>query len=467
MADVVAMRWQGHCYRCGKERGVESRPDHAMQALCDECAAKPHEKPKAPPERTPRQRGTKRIVTSTPMLGAHYVPVHWLWRQYIALGKITILAGLAGQGKSQLTCLVAAMTSRGMLDMPAGDVLMVSAEDDPKDTIFPRLGAANADPQRLHVLDMREHYEDGTVVPTTLEMPDDTRGLRDQLGRLNAPRLLVLDPVQAFLGGGIDSYRGASVRRALAPLKALAEDFAVAVLLVTHLNKSKEADPLARITDSGAYTALARGVLLMAPDPEDEEGDRGPHKVMALAKSNLASTGEHSLRFQIRKVQATDDHGETVEVGMLDLLGRSPLSAHDLLIPAADRPALDEARIFLRAELSEGWRKATEVQKEAKGAHSEMTLRRAREMECAKPRRAVDDTGKAAWWWGLKDDPWPGNGQGAPHARVDAMDERLEHLAGQGAQDDHMFNPPARAREDETSLLRWRDAMLGERWDDE
>lgn len=470
MAEVASLRWAGQCYRCGKVREIESRPTHAMQTLCDECAAKPHEKPRDTPYLARSgKRPPPRIVTSAPMLNAQYEIVHWLWRQYIAIGKVTLLAGLAGQAKSQLTCLIAAMTSRGMLDAPAGDVLMVSAEDDPKDTIFPRLGAVGADPRRLFVLDMRERYEDGSFGPTTLEMPGDARGLREELQRYSSPRLLVLDPVQAFLGGGVDSYRGASVRHALAPLKKLAEDFGLAILLVTHLNKAKEVDPLTRITDSGAYTALARGVLLMAPDPEDEEGDRGSLKVMALAKSNLANTGEHSLRFRIRNMQATDDHGTTVEVGMLDLLGRSRLSAHDLLVPAAERPALDEARLFLQAELSEGWRKATDVQKAAKGAHSEHTLRRAREMECQKPKRVVDDDGKAAWWWGLRDDPWPGNGSDPrARARVDRTGRHLGHLASEDAQGDLLEGARAGARAREgTDHLRWRDAMLGERWEDE
>jgi len=412
-----------------------------------------------------RRNRSYRRAGMAAMLNVQYEMVHWLWRQYIALGKVTVLAGLAGQGKSQLTCLIAAMSSRGWLNAPAGDVLLVSGEDDPKDTIFPRLGAAGADPARLFVFDMREHHEDGAVMPTTLELPGDARQLRGELAKLTAPRLLILDPVQAFLSAEVDSNKGAHVRRALAPLKAFAEDYGLAVLLVTHLNKTRDVDPLMRITDSGAYTALARGVLLMAPDPEDEDGDRGPHKVMALAKSNLASTGEHSLRFQIRTTQATDDHGNTVEVGMLDILGRSPLSAHDLLIPAADRPALDEARLFLRAELGAGWRRATDVQKTAKGLHSDSTLRRAREMECQKPKRVQGDDGKAAWWWGLRGDPWPGNGT-APYARVDPQDGHLEHLAPQGVQDAHPAGSPARARED-TDLLRWRDAMLGERWEDE
>ena len=410
-----------------------------------------------------RRNRSYRRVGVAPMLNAQYELVHWLWRQYIALGKVTVLAGLAGQGKSQLTCLIAAMASRGWLNAAAGDVLLVSGEDDPRDTIFPRLGAAGADPSRLFVLDMREHYEDGAVMPTTLEMPGDAKGLRAELQKLNAPRLLILDPVQAFLSADVDSNKGAHVRRALAPLKQFAEDFAMAILLVTHLNKAREAEPLARVTDSGAYTALARGVLLMAPDPEDEDGDRGSRKVMALAKSNLAETGEHSLRFRIRPTQATDDHGTTVEVGMLDLLGRAPYSVHDLLVPAADRPALDEARIFLRAELSEGWRKATDVQKAAKGAISESTLRRAREVECQRPRRVQGDDGRAAWWWGLRGDPWPGNGT-APHARVDPLDGHLEHLGGQEVQDVHPPGSPAR---ESTDLLRWRDAMLGERWEDD
>jgi hypothetical protein len=466
------MRWRGHCYRCGEDRDVESRPDHAMQVLCDECAALPHELPASTPGmeaqgagyRQPKGKGPVRVVTSSPMYGARYQPIHWLWRMYLALGKITLLAGLPGQGKSQLTCLLAGMTSRGMLDQPAGDVLMVSGEDDKHDTIYPRLGAAGGDPARLHVLDVRERYPDGTIAPTTLAMPDDARGLREELQRFRAPRLLVLDPVTAFLAGAVDAHKNAEVRRALAPLKALAEDFSIAILLVTHLNKAKEVEPLMRIADSGAFTALARGVLLMAADPEDEEGDRGQHKVMALAKSNIAMSGEHSLRFRINSTQATDDFGTTVEVGALDITGRSALSAHDLLTPQQERPALDEARIFLRAELGDQWRESAQIKKLAKDyGLAESTLRRAREIECQRPRKI----GKGGWWWALRGVSWAGNGEEGAHARAGAgSTDILDTLPDQDAQEARV--PGIRARED-TLLLRWRDAMLGERslWEDE
>jgi hypothetical protein len=414
------------------------------------------------------------------MLGAHYEVIHWLWRQYVALGKITLLAGLAGQGKSQLTCLVAAMASRGMLDAPPGDVLIVSGEDDKNDTIFPRLGAADADPARLFVLDVREHHEDGSVTPTTLAMPEDARGLRGELQKLNAPRLLVLDPVTAFLSAATDAHKNAEVRRALAPLKSLAEDFAVAIILVTHLNKAKEAEPLMRIADSGAFTALARGVLLMAADPEDEEGDRGRLKVMALAKSNIAMSGEHSLRFRIASTQATDDGGTTVEVGMLDVVGRSPLSAYDLLTPQQDRPALDEARIFLRGELGTDWHKASEIKKAAREyGISEITLRRAREVECQRPRQF-----ERAWWWAVRGVVWDANGQPPSRARArgDHDHEPLDHLRAPNDPDDpldqmsasddpEVLDHGSRARAStsngETAHLRWRDQMLGERWEDE
>jgi AAA domain len=411
-------------------------------------------------DRTPGpRRKPLRRVSSTPMLGAQYVQIHWLWRQYVALGKITLLAGLAGQGKSQLTCLLAAMTTRGYLDAPAGDVLIVSGEDDKQDTIFPRLGASGADPHRVGVVDVREHNEDGSVTPTTLSMPDDARGLREELKRLMSPRLLILDPVNAFLAAGVDSNKDPEIRRALAPLKSLAEDFAIAILLVTHLNKAREVEPLMRITGSGAYTALARGVLLMAADPEDEEGDRGKDKIMALAKSNIAMSGEHSLRFRISSTQTTDDYGTTVEVGAIEWIGRSPLSAHDLLVPAADRPALDEARIFLRAELADGWHKASDVKKAASAyGLSDATLRRAREQECQRPRQF-----ERAWWWALRNVPWNGNGQ-MPRAREDREHEHLEHLKASDVPD--AAGQAVRARED-TWHLELRDRITGERWEDE
>lgn len=462
------MRWTGPCYRCHREREIESRPDHAMQALCDDCAAKPHTPPTATPELAPRQRKrASRRLAALPMLGLPFAPVHWLWRQYVPLGKITVLAGLAGQGKSQLTCLLAGLASRGWADAPAGDVLIVSGEDDPKDTIGPRLAAAGADSKRLFVLDAREVQEDGTAIPTTLSMPEDAKGLREALNQLASPRLLVLDPVTAFLSMATDAHKNADVRRALVPLKALAEDFGLAVLLVTHLNKSSALEPLLRVADSGAFTALARGVLLMAADPDDEQGDRGHLKVLAVAKSNLADTGEHSLRFRITPTNATDDHGTTVNVVALEPLGRSPLSAHDLLTPQQDRPALDEARIFVRGELEDGWRKASEIKKAARDyGITEMTLRRARELECQRPRQL-----DRAWWWALRGVPWDANGDESSRARAREAraPEHLEHLSASDDPDDRGSWPPARANtwNGETEHLRQRDAILGEPWRDD
>ena len=204
--------------------------------------------------------------------------VRWLWEPRIPLGKLTILAGAAGQGKSQTTTMLAALTSKGAaagdLLHTCGDVLMVSAEDDFEDTVVPRLIAAGAQLERVHGLDMQEEI-DGIKYPSSVSLPGDAARIH-QLARDLQVKLVALDPVSGLLDEDHSAISNQQVRRALAPIKAMAEDVGCAVVAVMHTNKANGTNALARIADSGAFTAFARSVMFMARPvgPRRERGSR-------------------------------------------------------------------------------------------------------------------------------------------------------------------------------------------------
>jgi len=207
--------------------------------------------------------------------------VRWLWPNRIALGKLNMLAGDPGLGKSFITCDLAARVSTGSPwpdgaanDTPGG-VLLLNAEDDVADTIKPRLRAARADMARImamfavdrgRLFSLAKHLEE--LARCASQLPD--------------LRLIVIDPVTAFMSG-IDSHKNADVREALAPLSELAERTGAAVLAVSHLNKGS-GQAIYRTTGSLAFTAASRSVWCVAKDPQNRD-----RRVFLPMKNNLGN----------------------------------------------------------------------------------------------------------------------------------------------------------------------------------
>jgi hypothetical protein len=373
-------------------------------------------------------------------------------------------------GKSLLTVALASWVSSacapGDLLHTAANVLIASAEDDPEDTIKPRLIAASAVEAHVHLMDVREDDEHGVATPGIVQLPGDASAIHRAVRETGA-RLVVLDPVAAFLDADHSAYREQEVRAALAPLKTMAEQEGCAVIAVMHLNKAEGEDPLRRIANSGAFTALARSVLLFGRDPEDEDGERGSRRVLAVVKGNVtAAAPGATLRVESREV--TNDEGEVLPTAALEVIGRSAVSADDLLGGREERGAQGEAMTWLRDLLSEGPVASADVRRAVDEAeHSWSTVRRAKAALSVRSVKRGQDEG---WVWILPDDeptPDPAN---APEAALDAAPPvpvgplghleplpenkgakgwapwkgRLDPLEGaQGAQGAH---PPSRAR---------------------
>ena len=213
-------------------------------------------------------------------------PISWLWEGWIAAGKLHILGGRAGTGKTTLAMSIAATVSRGGT-LPDGSrcgapgrVLIWTGEDDPKDTLVPRLAAAGADLDKVaFITTIREGDDSRSFDPAT-----DLGRLSDELERIGGARLLIVDSIVSAVAG--DSHQNTEVRRSLQPFVDMGKRFGCAVLGITHFSKGTSgSNPLERVTGSVAFGALARVVLVASKNEKAADGE--PSYIFARAKSNI------------------------------------------------------------------------------------------------------------------------------------------------------------------------------------
>ena len=322
-------------------------------------------------------------------------PVRWMWPGRLSAGKVHLLDGDPGTGKSTIYSFLAACVTAGVpwpdgALVPAsarGGVVIVTAEDDVATTIRPRLEAAGADVSRVSVVGVIPTPNGAGRLPV---LPDDVALIVGECDRIGA-RLLVFDPVTAYLGD-INSHRDSDVRGGLAPLAEAAERAGVAVVLVRHLNKGTGGSALYRGGGSIAFSGLARLVLLAGKVPDDPTGDR---RALAVAKCNIASFAP-TLGYHL-------ESAGPLGVGRTAWHGPVPVTADDLVRPPAGpaaTPAQDDAVDFLTAALASGPRLALELYAEAKDAGiSETTLKRAKARLGIEAERRGGAGGSGAWYW--------------------------------------------------------------------
>lgn len=221
------------------------------------------------------------------MADVESTPVSWLWPSRIPRGRITVLVGRPGDGKSFASADWAARISKGTTwpdgaPCECGNVLLVSGEDDPGDTIRPRLEAHEADVSRIHLLSRvrRLGREGMTDVCFTLA---DIEAFATALKRVN-PVLAIIDPIGSFLGGKVDAHRDNEVRGVLAPIVTLAREHGTAIVLVAHQRKGSAVHADDLVLGSRAFTALARSVLHLLRDPTDNA-----RRLLLPGKTNLTA----------------------------------------------------------------------------------------------------------------------------------------------------------------------------------
>ena len=213
--------------------------------------------------------GTARVVC---LADVAPVAVTWLWPGRIPEAKIALLIGDPGMGKTMLALDIIARVTRGGVfpdgsRAPAGDVVILTAEDGIADTIRPRLDAAGADVARVWVI--QSVKAEGDAAGKLFSLAKDVPALEDVVREHHA-RLVMIDPLDGYLSG-VDSHRNAEVRGVLAPFAAMLERSGATGLCVHHLNKdASSVNALYRAGGSLAFVAAARAVFGVAPDPDDE-----------------------------------------------------------------------------------------------------------------------------------------------------------------------------------------------------
>jgi len=250
--------------------------------------ANPEEKLNTPP--------LKRSITRS-LSEVESRQIEWLWPGRLALGKVTLLAGDPGLGKSLISTDMAARISEGKSwpdgsEIKQGEVLIISAEDDPADTIKPRLEAANGDINKVKVLEAILTMSDDCVKKEFFDLSNGIKPLEEVLSK-GSFKLVIVDPITAFLDK-IKSHNNSDVRSALRPLTEVARSYQVAVLAVSHLNKGSE-QPQYRVMGSLAFTAAARSVWIVIKDKNNLQ-----RRLVLPVKNNLApdtgGAGLHNCR---------------------------------------------------------------------------------------------------------------------------------------------------------------------------
>lgn len=331
-----------------------------------------------------RRDGTNGVVpVLTPASSVEPVQLQWAWRNRFPLGKLSLIVGDPGLGKSLLTVYIASHITTGALffdgTMPeVGDVIMVSAEDDPADTLRPRLDAAGADVNHVFfpegiIRKTQKGESRKDFSPVNVEhLEAAVQHLRAKGGKVVA---VIIDPLSAYLDG-VDSHSNAEVRSLLRPLSEVAAKHSFALIGVMHLNKSM-AQMIYRVTGSLAFVAAARAVWLVARGRNDRD-----ERIMVPIKSNLSSDGE-GLRFHVA--------GESNSAPVLHWDGtidRDDISSLFDETATTRKGALGEAQEFLEGLLSRGPLAAKELLQQAeRSGISERSLRRALAAMGIKPRK--------------------------------------------------------------------------------
>ncbi len=256
--------------------------------------------------------------------------VEWLWYPYIPYGKVTIIQGDPGEGKTTLVLNLAAILSRGdklpetNKDSDPINIIYQTAEDGLSDTIKPRLMAAKAEHKYFTIIDETEYR---------LSLTDHR--LEDAIKETKA-RLVILDPIQAYIGASVDMNRPNEIRDLMTHLKLEAEKCNCAIVLIGHLNKATGMKASYRGLGSVDIQAAARSVLLVG-----RVKDNPTIRVMAPTKSSLAPEGD-PIAFELNK-----------ETGFR-FIGKYDISVDDLLNGTSSASKIEQAEKLLMDELSSG-----------------------------------------------------------------------------------------------------------------
>lgn len=307
--------------------------------------------------------------------------VRWLWYPYIPFGKVTLLQGDPGDGKSKLMLSLAALLSKGA-SLPFADeeeqngpmtVIYQTTEDDADDTVVPRFNSAGGNGEKL--IFIKEDVK-------SLTFGDDR--IREAIEKYNA-KLLILDPMSSYIGGDCSMNNANETRAEFNHLIAVAKDTGCAIVIIAHMNKAKDASPLYRTNGSIDIAGAARSILAVT---RTANKSNPAERYLVQVKSNLAPMGS-AILFEVA------DKG----VNFLDELELSAEEAFSATAPGMGRPSVrvEAAMEFIRSMLAGGRRLASDCEAELEAAgFKKSTYKKAK-----KKAGVSSERDGFVWYWTL------------------------------------------------------------------
>jgi hypothetical protein len=390
--------------------------------------------------------------------------VRWVVPGHVPLGKVVLIAGDGGHGKSTLTLHLAACLSRGVcafgLKYPeplSGQTLVIQCEDDDEDTVLPRLLALGADVRRVHTLEGVEGPDGKKQGFTLARVGELERFLKEH----PEVKLVTVDPAGAYLGKGVDDHRDSELRALLGPLAQLAAKYGVTIILVKHFSKAPTAKAVQKVGGGVGYVNAVRAAFVVLPDKEDQD--------RALVLPCKFNVGRRPSGLAFRRVGLTDDQlaetlrpwpelsaDERARIGeavfWLEWDGQVEGTADDHLAEAqrAERgpSKVEQCAEWLKGFLKEYAHPDGELEAAAaKNGHSFSSLKQAkaqlrRESGLRSKKRGF---GTGEWWNGFgepadwRDRPAPtkGAGQNGQNGGNDGTPEETPKEDAGGAHSDH------------------------------
>ena len=301
-------------------------------------------------------------------------PKRWLWKNWLAQGKLHILGGAPGNGKTTIAMEVASTlaSEKNWPDKskcPTGDVLIWSGEDCPDDTLGPKLILAGADRDKFHFITSTEEQRKKRCFDPSKDIYDLKRSLRS----MPNIKLIIIDPiVSASIG---DGHKNVEVRRSLQPIVDMAEQTDCAVLGITHFSKGTGGrDPVERLSGSIAFGALARVVWVAAKGKDNDDNEK---RILCIAKSNI---GIDQAGFEYTIVNKPLEDVVGVEATKIQWEKQIYGDARENLenIEFKQDGALQDAMNFLISVLEDGPISSKQLKADSLGAnHSDKTIQRA------------------------------------------------------------------------------------------
>lgn len=292
--------------------------------------------------------------------------IKWLWKDRLAFGKMTLIAGEPGVGKSQFLMYVASILSKGgrfhyeNSDCEAGNVLIISGEDNSNDTIKPRLMALDADMDRIHnVKGIANKDRNGNAFFDPICLVDNLSEI-ESLMKKHKYKMIIVDPISLYLGS-IDENKNKEIRGALSRISAMNERNNSIILMNSHFTKpsgNATKSAIYRIMGSIGFVAASRIAIGIMKDPEDAS-----RRLFIPIKNNLGKDDEGFV-YKIKPSLV----GNNIATSRIEWLKEKiSTTANEILNSVNERPSprLEEAKEFLKDLLKFGSVSLTDIRSKA------------------------------------------------------------------------------------------------------